>query len=439
MVVTQSILSFLLSIIISLGGSVTVDNVGQDFSTIYNNQNPFVQKQIDQCAFAVDPTGQLMTNLKTESIKLTTEMLYDIQGGKVSNEVINDTIGYDAWRDFVMSNQGNIIEGGSTPTNRVFVLGNGRTIEIYTEQNNDGSAVNDYYSFKIRITDKEGNILCNGLPWQFHYAWQYLDKSDAERALSLFTLTDEGILTTYKADGTLVEVVDISYWFGDDYNGGFVALGDGSIGQITDATIAGTQIGQLPIAVDGSITLPDGTKVYPNSDGTYNIDNRVYSPTYNIGAYDDSALLGLLQQILQKVGELENKLEFEKEKEEDKELEDKQQEALDELDEATDAATDADVLSKYTYSSMKWANIFPFCIPWDFVRGVKLLSASPVAPKFTIPFEIPEFGSFGGYKSEIVLDFSEYETYFKPVRWFTTTFFLISLGFITFKIVKGAA
>lgn len=437
MVVTQSILSFLLSIIISLGGSVTVDNVGQDFSTIYNNQNPFVQNQIDQCAFAVDPTGQLMTNLKTESIKLTTEMLYDIQGGKVSNEVINDTIGYDAWRDFVMSNQNNIIEGGSTPTNRVFALGNGRTIEIYTEQNNDGTAVNDYYSFKIRITDKEGNILCNGLPWQFHYAWQYLDKSDAERALSLFTLTDEGILTTYKADGTLVEVVDISYWFGDDYNGGFVALGDGSIGEITDAAIAGTEIGQLPIAADGSITLPDGTKVYPNSDGTYNIDNRVYSPTYNIGAYDDSALLGLLQQLLQRIDELENKLEFEKEKEEDKELEEKQEEAIEDLEEA--AAEAEDVLSQYTYSSTRWANIFPFCIPWDFVRGVKLLSASPVAPRFTIPFEIPEFGSFKGYKTEIVLNFSDYEKYFKPVRWFTTTFFLISLGFITFKIVKGAA
>ena len=437
MVVTQSILSFLLSIIISLGGSVTVDNVGQDFSTIYNNQNPFVQNQIDQCAFAVDPTGQLMTNLKTESIKLTTEMLYDIQGGKVSNEVINDTIGYDAWRDFVKSNQNNIIEGGSTPTNRVFALGNGRTIEIYTEQNNDGTAVNDYYSFKIRITDKEGNILCNGLPWQFHYAWQYLDKSDAERALSLFTLTDEGILTTYKADGTLVEVVDISYWFGDDYNGGFVALGDGSIGEITDAAIAGTEIGQLPIAADGSITLPDGTKVYPNSDGTYNIDNRVYSPTYNIGAYDDSALLGLLQQLLQRIDELENKLEFEKEKEEDKKLEEKQEEAIEDLEEA--AAEAEDVLSQYTYSSTRWANIFPFCIPWDFVRGVKLLSASPVAPRFTIPFEIPEFGSFKGYKTEIVLNFSDYEKYFKPVRWFTTTFFLISLGFITFKIVKGAA
>ena len=138
-----------------------------------------------------------------------------------------------------------------------------------------------------------------------------------------------------------------------------------------------------------------------------------------------------------RIDELENKLEFEKEKEEDKELEEKQEEAIEDLEEA--AAEAEDVLSQYTYSSTRWANIFPFCIPWDFVRGVKLLSASPVAPRFTIPFEIPEFGSFKGYKTEIVLNFSDYEKYFKPVRWFTTTFFLISLGFITFKIVKGAA
>lgn len=431
MVVTQSILSFLLSIIISLGGSVTVDNVGQDFSTIYNNQNPFVQNQIDQCAFAVDPTGQLMTNLKTESIKLTTEMLYDIQGGRVSNEVINDTIGYDAWRDFVMSNQNNIIEGGSTPTNRVFALGNGRTIEIYTEQNNDGTAVNDYYSFKIRITDKEGNILCNGLPWQFHYAWQYLDKSDAERALSLFTLTDEGILTTYKADGTLVEVVDISYWFGDDYNGGFVAFGDGSIGQITDATIAGTQIGQLPIAVDGSITLPDGTKVYPNSDGTYNIDNRVYSPTYNIGAYDDSALLGLLQQLLQKLGELENKLEFEKDTATDEELEEKLEEAAEEAQSYTGSLSEFMLDSAIT-------KVFPFCLPFDFVRGIKLFNASPQTPIFTYYIKIPAVGSFAGTQIEITIDFSKFEILASISRWVSTVGFAFSLIFISTKIVKGA-
>lgn len=425
----NAILSFLLSIVISLGGSVTADNIGQDFATIYSNQDASVKRKMDLYLF--DPGGQLIRDVTLEGTKLTAEIYNDIQGGKVSNEVINDTIGYDAWRDFVMSNQGNIIEGGSTPTNRVFALGNGRTIEIYTEQNNDGSAVNDYYSFKIRITDKEGNILYNGLPWQFHYAWQYLDKSDAERALSLFTLTDEGILTTYKADGTLVEVVDISYWFGDDYNGGFVALGDGSIGEITDAAIAGTEIGQLPIAADGSITLPDGTKVYPNSDGTYNIDNRVYSPTYNIGAYDDSALLGLLQQLLQKVGELENKLEFEKDTATDEELEEKLEEAAEEAQSYTGSLSEFMLDSAIT-------KVFPFCLPFDFVRGIKLFNASPQTPIFTYYIKIPAVGSFAGTQIEITIDFSKFETLASISRWVSTVGFAFSLIFISTKIVKGA-
>lgn len=425
----NAILSFLLSIVISLGGSVTADNIGQDFATIYSNQDASVKRKMDLYLF--DPGGQLIRDVTLEGTKLTAEIYNDIQGGRVSNEVINDTIGYDAWRDFVMSNQNNIIEGGSTPTNRVFALGNGRTIEIYTEQNNDGTAVNDYYSFKIRITDKEGNILCNGLPWQFHYAWQYLDKSDAERALSLFTLTDEGILTTYKADGTLVEVVDISYWFGDDYNGGFVAFGDGSIGQITDATIAGTQIGQLPIAVDGSITLPDGTKVYPNSDGTYNIDNRVYSPTYNIGAYDDSALLGLLQQLLQKVGELENKLEFEKDTATDEELEEKLEEAAEEAQSYTGSLSEFMLDSAIT-------KVFPFCLPFDFVRGIKLFNASPQTPIFTYYIKIPAVGSFAGTQIEITIDFSKFEILASISRWVSTVGFAFSLIFISTKIVKGA-
>lgn len=425
----NAILSFLLSIVISLGGSVTADNIGQDFATIYSNQDASVKRKMDLYLF--DPGGQLIRDVTLEGTKLTAEIYNDIQGGRVSNEVINDTIGYDAWRDFVMSNQNNIIEGGSTPTNRVFALGNGRTIEIYTEQNNDGTAVNDYYSFKIRITDKEGNILCNGLPWQFHYAWQYLDKSDAERALSLFTLTDEGILTTYKADGTLVEVVDISYWFGDDYNGGFVAFGDGSIGQITDATIAGTQIGQLPIAVDGSITLPDGTKVYPNSDGTYNIDNRVYSPTYNIGAYDDSALLGLLQQLLQKLGELENKLEFEKDTATDEELEEKLEEAAEEAQSYTGSLSEFMLDSAIT-------KVFPFCLPFDFVRGIKLFNASPQTPIFTYYIKIPAVGSFAGTQIEITIDFSKFEILASISRWVSTVGFAFSLIFISTKIVKGA-
>lgn len=436
MVVTQSILSFLLSIIISLGGSVTVDNVGQDFSTIYNNQNPFVQNQIDQCALAVDPTGQLMTNLKSESIKLTTEMLYDIQGGRVSNQVIQESIGIDAWKDFVNSNQNNVAGFGKTISTT-----DGYKLRFYVDRHPsydpDTGRFSEYVVW-YDVTDSDGNVVKRAYLTE-NRIYGFKDEVDATTALGNSYIDKDGKFHFLSYDGRELEIVDCANLFPAGTSGQFTpaAFGDGTIGQITDATIAGTEIGQLPIAADGSIILPDGTKVYPNADGTYTIDNSVYSPTYNISNYDDSALLGLLQQLLTRIDELENKLEFEKEKEEDKELEEKQEEAIEDLEEA--AAESEDVLSQYTYSSKRWANIFPFCIPWDFVRGVKLLSASPVAPRFTIPFEIPEFGSFKGYKTEIVLNFSDYEKYFKPVRWFTTTFFLISLGFITFKIVKGAA
>lgn len=82
-----------------------------------------------------------------------------------------------------------------------------------------------------------------------------------------------------------MEVLDISPYFGEDYNGGFLPVGDGSIGSIADAAIGGATIGQVPIASDGSVTLPDGTKVYPNSDGTYTIENNNYSPVYNLSSY----------------------------------------------------------------------------------------------------------------------------------------------------------
>ena len=430
----NAILSFLLSIVISLGGSVTADNIGQDFATIYSNQDPSVQKKMDMYLF--DPGGQLIRDITLEGTKLTTEMLYDIQGGKVSSKVINDSIGYEAWKDFVNNNQANVAGFGKSITSA-----DGYKVDFFVDVDPSNS---NYLVLWYSVTDPNGSVISKDYMLNHKsYVLGDLRKTDGEskarQALSISYIDEKGQFHLFRADGSAFAVVDCAALLPEGTNKDFIPIpmGDGTIGQITDATIAGTQIGQIPIAADGSITLPDGTKVYPNSDGTYNIDNRVYSPTYNIGAYDDSALLGLLQQLLTRIDELENKLEFEKEKEEDKELEEKQEEAIEELEEA--AAESEDVLSQYTYSSKRWANIFPFCIPWDFVRGVKLLSASPVAPKFTIPFEIPDFGSFKGYKSKIVLNFSDYEKYFKPVRWFTTTFFLISLGFITFKIVKGAA
>lgn len=423
----NAILSFLLSIVISLGGSVTADNIGQDFATIYSNQDPSVQKKMDQYLF--DPGGQLIRDITLEGTKLTTEMLYDIQGGKVSSKVINDSIGHESWKDFINSHQNNVQTVGSFSSGDYsFKYGVYYSFDKQKYRSTTYPYVDIYY---------KGELMRNWIGTS--YTTNQMNQIKHDEIRSYYNEMCKTIYYDDENKAVIVATVSIppqQFLLGSYIKDDVITLAD-SIGSIADISIAGTNVGQLPIAVDGSVTLPDGTKVYPNSDGTYNIDNRVYNPIYNISNYDDSALLGLLQQILQKIDSLEGQLEYEKEKETDKELEEKQEEALEDLEEA--AAESEDVLSQYTYSSKRWANIFPFCIPWDFVRGVKLLSASPVAPKFTIPFEIPEFGSFKGYKTEIVLNFSDYEKYFKPVRWFTTTFFLISLGFITFKIVKGAA
>lgn len=430
----NAILSFLLSIVISLGGSVTADNIGQDFATIYSNQDASVKRKMDLYLF--DPGGQLIRDVTLEGTKLTAEIYNDIQGGRVSNQVIQESIGIDAWKDFVNSNQNNVAGFGKSISST-----DGYKVDFFVDVSPRNS---NYLVLWYSVTDPDGSIISkdyilNNTSYVLGDTRKTDGESNARRALDISYIDSDGIFHLFRYDGTVFATVSCVALLPEGSSKDFrpIPMGDGTIGQITDASISGTEIGQLPIAADGSITLPDGTKVYPDSDGTYNIDNRVYSPIYNISNYDDSALLGLLQQILQKIDSLEGQLEYEKEKENDKELEEKQEEALEDLEEA--AAESEDVLSQYTYSSKRWANIFPFCIPWDFVRGVKLLSASPVAPRFTIPFEIPEFGSFKGYKTEIVLNFSDYEKYFKPVRWFTTTFFLISLGFITFKIVKGAA
>jgi len=53
-------------------------------------------------------------------------------------------------------------------------------------------------------------------------------------------------------------------------------------------------VGGVPITSDGSITLPDGTKVYPNEDGTYTIDGTTYYPTYDLSKAEADELVDLL-------------------------------------------------------------------------------------------------------------------------------------------------
>lgn len=305
-----------------------------------------------------------------------------------------------------------------------FSLGNGFSIEFYPRCR--GGYESDVYDLGFKLYNANGNIIADSYKsaaalatdqypvpiWDIrdlfvddeHYLNITFTKSKGSYTLEdheLIYLDSYGIIT----DDTPILPDDIKQEFGD---------------AVIGSLLVGSDIYQLN--PDGTVTI-DGTDYTMNPDGTVTIDGVTYYPQIALPGYNDEALQNLLRQILSKLNELENKLEFEDAAEEDI---------------AVPEISYDGTMSELLYNSPKWAQVFPFCLPWDFVRGVKLLSADPVAPVFKIPFDIPQIGAFPGQHYEIVLDFSEYDKYFVVVRWFSTVFFVMGLIFITFKIVKGA-
>lgn len=179
----------------------------------------------------------------------------------------------------------------------------------------------------------------------------------------------------------------------------------------------------ITVNPDGSITLPDGTVVYPNSDGTYTINGTDYAPSTVIPNIND-----LLQQLLdlqQQIDDLKYDLTIDNDT------------TNNNISEAVDEAVGAyeGDFSEFLLNS-RITQVFPFCLPFDFVRGLKLLSSSPVAPSFDIDFNIPAFGAYPGTSNVISLDLEVYSKYFIVVRWVTTILFIISLCFLTYKLIK---
>lgn len=176
---------------------------------------------------------------------------------------------------------------------------------------------------------------------------------------------------------------------------------------------------EYPVTADG---VQIGDNVYPiSNDGTIIVEGNTYKPTYYINNFDDSAIIDLLLDISKKIETL----------------------SLPSDDESVDDIVNNAVISipeDLTKLNLKSgiASVFPFCIPFDFVRGLKLLAVQPEAPRFEVPFVLPEFGSFPGVDEKIVVDFADYTSYFDVVRWGNYVIFLFGLCFITFKLVKGA-
>lgn len=187
-----------------------------------------------------------------------------------------------------------------------------------------------------------------------------------------------------------------------------------NIGEVTDA-----DGNTYPVNADGTVTV-NGEDIPVNADGTVTINGDTYYPTYIISNYDDTALIDLIHQLIDTINQGQLIEET----------------PADDVSDVPLPAVDADFESLQLSPSI--ATVFPFCIPWDLVRGIKLLAADPVAPRFEIPFNVPSFGEvFPGYEGTVVIDFAEYDKYFKVVRWGTFMIAMFGICFLTFKIVKG--
>lgn len=169
----------------------------------------------------------------------------------------------------------------------------------------------------------------------------------------------------------------------------------------------------------------DGTKVTPdilNPDGSVTIDGVTYYPADYL---DPDALSEEGKNQL--INNISNVINNTYVVSDDKPIVDTDEITVEVAEELQDYAVPVGI-----------ANVFPFCIPWDIVRGFQLLNRPAITPKFEIPFNIPEFGLFPGIEKSITLDFSEYDKYIQIFRWFQLIGFSFLLCKLSLTRVKGA-
>lgn len=167
-----------------------------------------------------------------------------------------------------------------------------------------------------------------------------------------------------------------------------------------------------------------GTQVTPdmlNPDGTVTIDGTTYSPSDYIDwdKFKDNAIIDLLNDILK---ELENVPVIDESKTD-----------IGEIDSDVDLPSE---LSDFAIPGL--IDVFPFCLPYDFIRGMRLFSAESEVPHFETEIKIPAFLNVPEQNWKIEIDFKEFEPLAKITRWCSLISFIYCLILLTPKIAKGA-
>lgn len=171
--------------------------------------------------------------------------------------------------------------------------------------------------------------------------------------------------------------------------------------------------------------LPDGTVVTPdmlNPDGTVTVDGVTYDPVDYLDPDNltDEGKHALIDAIADAIS---NTLVVA----DDKPI-------VDEDDITVEVAED---LENFTVPK-GIITLFPFCLPFDFVRGMKTLVQKPKVPVFKAELDLTDFCGYDLGKHTIEISFEKWEPAAVICRWFFILLFAYTLILLTPKICKGA-
>ena len=188
----------------------------------------------------------------------------------------------------------------------------------------------------------------------------------------------------------------------------------GNIGEVTDA-----DGNTYPVNADGTVTV-NGEDIPVNADGTVTINGDTYYPTYIISNYDDTALIDLIHQLIDTInqGQLIEEIP-----------------AIDTGEISVPVA--ADGFENMTLSAAI-SQVFPFCIPFDFVRGLKIFNANAVTPFFEFDVTVPSFLNVPEQHWYYKIDLSDWESLAKITRWCSVIAFGFVLVHLSKSLVMGA-
>lgn len=171
--------------------------------------------------------------------------------------------------------------------------------------------------------------------------------------------------------------------------------------------------------------LPDGTVVTPdmlNPDGTVTVDGVTYDPVDyldpdNLTDEGEHALIDAIADAISNTYVVAD----------DKPI-------VDEDDITVEVAED---LENFTVPK-GIITVFPFCLPFDFVRGMKTLVQKPKVPVFKAELDLTDFCGYDLGKHTIEISFEKWEPAAVICRWFFILLFAYTLILLTPKICKGA-